>query len=140
MPHRNPSPKIFKTSHRCSFIELDPFGHMNTVYYLAHYIEHRFTGMREESGLDLKAIEQLPLVFVTKDLKIDFLRSIQGDGVFHIESYVSAWHEKECKVICKMSSEDGKLFSKCEFTFTCILKETKKPGPWPEGTKDLFFN
>ena len=134
------SPKIFKSSHRCSFVELDPFGHMNTVYYLTHYIEHRFTGMREVSGLDLNAIAKLPLVFVTKDLKIDFIRSVQGDGVFQIESFVSAWQEKECQVLCKMTGEDGKLYSKCEFTFTCILKDSQKPGPWPDGIREMFFN
>jgi len=140
MHQADAAPKIFKSTHRCSFIELDPFGHMNTVFYLSHYIEHRFTGMREESGLDLKAIEQLPFVFVTKDLKIDFIRSVLGDDIFIIESHVSAWHEKECQVLCKMMSKDGKLFSKCEFTFTCILKSNKKPGPWPTGTKEMFFN
>ena len=72
MPHTNPSPKIFKTTHRCSFIELDPFGHMNTVYYLAHYIEHRFTGMREESGLDLwpKCIYQIDIHKISLSLGI----------------------------------------------------------------------
>jgi acyl-CoA thioesterase FadM len=132
-------PKLYKSTHRCSFIELDPFGHMNTLYYLSHYLEHRFTGMREVSGLDLRKISQLPFIFVTKDLKIEFIRSIMGDSVFTIESEIDTWSDTSCTVACRMITEDGKLLSKCTFTFTCIHKGSNQAGPWPDGIKELFF-
>ena len=132
-------PRLYRSKHRCSFIELDPFGHMNTLYYLSHYLEHRFTGMREVSGLDLRKISELPFIFVTKDLKIEFVRSVLADSTFAIESEIDTWQENSCTVSCRMLTEEGKLLSKCSFTFTCILKGSNQSGPWPKGVKELFF-
>jgi acyl-CoA thioesterase FadM len=53
------TPRICRTSHRASFLVLDPFGHMNTAHYLSFFLEHRFSALRE-IGLDLTAIGSCP--------------------------------------------------------------------------------
>jgi len=132
--------KLYHSTHRCSFVELDPFGHMNTVHYLSHYLEHRFIGMREVSGLDLKAIHKLSIIFVTKDVKIDFIRPILGDEIFHITSRVTEMMEKDCRVECDMKNSHDQLLSKCQFTFTCVDKRTQKSAPWPDDIRTYFFD
>lgn len=131
--------KVYHSTHRCSFVELDPFGHMNTVHYLSHYLEHRFTGMREVSGLDLKAIQRLPIIFVTKDLKIDFFRPVMGDDVFHITSQLTEMTERDCRVMCEMKNSKDQLLSTCSFTFTCVDKQTQKSTAWSQEVISYFY-
>jgi len=34
-------PLVFKSTHRAKFHEIDPFGHVNTMNYVAYYNENR---------------------------------------------------------------------------------------------------
>jgi acyl-CoA thioesterase FadM len=73
------TPKVFVTRHRCTFLELDPYGHMNTVPYLTHFLNNRFHGMREFIELDFKRITALPVFIVTRSLTLEFIRSVFAD-------------------------------------------------------------
>src|SRR5258705_10880877 len=53
-------PIRFRSTHRARFEEIDPFGHMNTVHYLAYFLENRFIGLRD-IHIDLKAQMRFPI-------------------------------------------------------------------------------
>jgi acyl-CoA thioester hydrolase len=133
-------PLIFTSKDRAKFFELDPYGHMNTQFYISHFLEHRMTCLREFLGWDLNYISKSPFAFVVKDIKVDFLRSIIGDKEFQIKSYVSEFQEKTCTV--SMTMEDpssGKPISSCVMTLACLEKSSLKSIAWPKEIKLKFY-
>lgn len=132
-------PIVFHTTHRAKFSEVDPYGHVNTQHYLAYFLDHRFTGCRENLGLDLKEIGKLPILFPTTSVTIDFKRPILGDEEFSIESKVVEVSEQKCIVECSMTKSNKDIASTCRFEFTCVDKKTGKTTPWPAGFIDRFF-
>ena len=133
-------PKIFASTHRCSFLELDPYGHMNTVPYLTHFLNNRFHGMREYIELDYKRITALPVFIVTQSVKLDFVRSVFADEEMEIRSWVEVWEETGCLVKAEMFKKDvGKLAATAEMGFRCVSRASGKACPWPEELEKLFF-
>lgn len=133
-------PKIFTSTHRCTFLELDPYGHMNTVPYLTHFLNNRFHGMRDDIELGFKRITALPVFIVTQSLKIDFIRSVLADEELEVRSWVEVWEETGCLVKSEMHKKAvGKLAATAEMTFRCVSKETGKSSVWPGELEALFF-
>lgn len=133
-------PKVFRTQHRCTFLELDPYGHMNTVPYLTHFLNNRFHGMREFIGMDYKRIVQLPVFIVTQALSMQFIRSVFADEELEIRSWVDSWGGGDCVVKAEMvKTAVGKVAALAEMTFCCVSRETGKTTAWPAELEDLFF-
>ena len=133
-------PIIFKTRERAKFFEIDPYGHMNTQFYVSHFLEHRMTSLREVLGWDLEFISKSPMAFLVKDIKIEFIRSVTGDREFEIRSHVGDFQEKTCSVEMLMEdTQSGKLLSKCLITIACFDKANLKTVSWPEDIKSKFF-
>ncbi|MGZ3782742.1 MAG: acyl-CoA thioesterase [Pseudobdellovibrionaceae bacterium] len=134
------SPLIFISKDRAKFFEIDPYGHMNTQFYISHFLEHRMSCLREYLGWDLEYISKSPIAFVVKDIKVDFIRSVIGDKEFEIKSFVSEFQDKTCTVQMSMDdSVSGKVISKCEMTLACLDKTTLRTATWPEEIKSKFF-
>ncbi len=109
-------PQTSRTTHRASFLMLDPFGHMNTVHYLTFFLEHRFEALRADVGLDLAAIGKLPFIFVTQRADLTFFKAVAGDEVFTISSHVREFGDVDCRVRCELQKADGSLAATCELT------------------------
>jgi acyl-CoA thioester hydrolase len=133
------SPIVFKTIHTVSFLELDPFGHMNTVNYLSHFLDHRFAGMREQLGLDLASIGKLPFIFVTRSLNLEFLRPVFGDERLSLSSWITSHSESDCNVIFEMRNSKETLVARCGLVLTCVNKQTSERSAWPADFIELFY-
>ncbi len=134
------SPLIFKSRDRAKFFEIDPYNHMNTQFYLSHFLEHRMTCMREYLKWDLDYLIKSPIAFVVKDIKINFIRSVMGDLEFEIRSHVSDFQEKSCTV--ELTMEDvisTKVMSTAQMTVVCFDKKIAKSVPWPSDIKKTLF-
>lgn len=132
-------PKQFDTTHVAKFREIDPYGHMNTVYYLDYFIEHRFEGMRS-IGIDLHVINDLPVAFFMKTVKLDLAMPVLAEEHFKITSKVSDIHEKGAIVLCDMvSCKTEKKHASCQFDLICVDKKNQRPCPWPYDFMALFF-
>jgi len=133
-------PVVFRSFDRAKFFELDPYGHMNTQFYVSHFLEHRMTCLREYLGWDLAYISKSPLAFITKDIKLEFYRPVVGDKEFEIKSFVTEFQEKTCSVELTMEDRGtGKLVSKCFLTLACFEKSSNKTIPWPDEIKRQFL-
>jgi YbgC/YbaW family acyl-CoA thioester hydrolase len=133
-------PKVFLTTHRCTFLELDPYGHMNTVPYLTHFLNNRFHGMRDFIELDYKRITELPVFIVTRSVQLEFIRSVYADEEMEIRSWVDLWEETGCLVKAEMmKKEAGKLAATAEMTFRCVGRDTGRACAWPPELEALFF-
>ena len=132
-------PKIFKTDHVATFLDLDPCNHVNTVHYVRFFLEHRFHGLKERAGLGLKEITQLPIAFYTTSLNFTFQKSLVGDTAFTIKSWVESFDDTNCTVVGEIEDAKGKLATKASMELTCISKETGRRCAWPSGFMELFY-
>ena len=123
-------PVRFETTHRPRFSDLDPFGHVNTERYVGYFLEHRFTGLRERLGLDLKTISNLPVAFVIGSLQIEFLRPLIGDLPFTIQSQVIEWGEKDCMIECALFDSRGKEATRCKMRCVCVENSGMRRMPF----------
>lgn len=133
------TPKIFSTEHIAKFREIDPYGHMNTVYYLDYFIEHRFEGMRS-IGITLDVIKDLPVAFYMKTVQLDMAMPVFAEQTFQITSSIQDLHEKAVIVSCEMVSGESKLqHATCQFDLVCVDKTSQRPCAWPHEFLALFF-
>jgi acyl-CoA thioester hydrolase len=132
-------PVIFETTARVRFREVDPYGHMNMACYLAHYIDHRFDGMRDVIGLGLAEIAALKVAFHTRSITIEYLRPLLADQEFRIRSYVSELKRSQCLVDLAMIAQDGQTASTAQMRIGCIDKASGRPCGWPPGLMERFF-
>ena len=129
----------FVTTARSKFSELDPYGHVNTQHYLAYFIDHRFIGLREQLGMDLKTIARSPVLFVTKKVHLEFLRPLYGDDEFKIRSHVSEFREKSCDVEMTMYSQNDEVISKCQLELVCFDRKANSVVAWPTDLIQKFY-
>ncbi len=135
----NSKPVKFVTIGRASFAEIDPYGHVNTQHYLGHFINHRFTGMREVIGWDLRSLAKLPVQFVVRKIQIEFLKPLYADHTFIIESYVREFKERTCDVVLTMTLDGGGQVASCIMELACVDKKTNSSVPWPEEIVSKFY-
>ncbi|MHA0111627.1 hypothetical protein ACXYUI_31730, partial [Klebsiella pneumoniae] len=76
---------------------------MNTLHYVAYFINHRFTALRERFELDLEKINGLDIAFYTRNLDVAFLRPVLGDQLFSITSAILESDSFTCKIECQMT-------------------------------------
>ena len=127
------TPLKFVSSHRATFHQLDPYGHLNTLFYLEYFLTHSLIGMREALDLDMRAIAELPFAFINRKVDLEFLLPVTADRLFHISSWISHYNDFTCRVECEMADDEGRLLSRCKFYTVCVDKETQKLTRWPKG-------
>ncbi len=130
---------MFETHHRVRFREVDSYGHMNMAYYLTHYTDHRFEGMRQFIGLSLNEIMQLPIAFHTREVQIEYLLPLLADQKFTIRSHIKELKRSQCYVQFAMVDEDERTVSTAMMRIGCIDRQTGRPTGWPQGLMDRFF-
>ena len=132
-------PIVFNTIHRSRFSDLDPYGHMNTLHYISYFIDHRFTECRQKLQLDLKAMSELPIIFVNSGIQVKFRKPIFGDEEFSITSKITEVTEKNCVVDLEMKKTNGDIASTCRLDIICLDKKNQRPTPWPAEFIERFF-
>jgi YbgC/YbaW family acyl-CoA thioester hydrolase len=134
----NRKPVIFKSTHRATFHEIDPYGHLSNIHYLAYYNENRWIGMREQLKLGMREISKLPFAFYTSKIEIKYLRPILGDEEFEISSWVDEQGETDCTVRATIHKGD-RLISEFAMNLTCVDGKTGKRQPWDQDFMNQFY-
>ena len=132
-------PVDFYTEHRAYFSELDPFNHVNTEVYSSYYLKHRFSELRDNLGLDMKAISKLDVAFVVTNLSINFLNPILADHEFIITSKIVNVTLTKCTIECKIVRGQDIILSECSMTLACISKENLRSCKWPVDFISKFY-
>lgn len=133
------TPVIYTSTHRIKFSDLDPYNHMRTALYSAYYVDHRMEGLRENVGWDLKTLSKLPFMIWIRRMEVDFIRSVVGDQVVTISSYVHEFLGSDSHIECTMVDEAGKIVSRCLMVVACVDKNTNRAMDWPADAMALFF-
>lgn len=133
------TPLIFRSVQRPAFHELDPYGHMNTAHYVSAFLNHRFTGLREMLELDLAALSALPFIIVTRQMSIDFVKSIRADDPFTMTSWVSEVGEMDCDIRGEMHDARERLAATFQLRLVCVSKSSQRACAWPENFMARFF-
>jgi YbgC/YbaW family acyl-CoA thioester hydrolase len=134
------NPIVFRSNHKPRFFEIDPYGHLSIVHYLAYFTEHRFRGLAEFCGLDVKQINELNIGFYSSSVTIDFKRPVFLDTSFEITSFVASYDESTAIVECEMKTSEGKIISTCKISLACVDKKSGKACPWPLDVLERFFS
>lgn len=134
------NPIQFLTSHKPRFFEIDPYGHLSAVHYLAYFMDHRFTGLAKFCGFDAKELAGLPVGFYTSKVTLEYKRPVFHDMAFDITSIPTTWNDVGTTVRCEMTLGEGKVAAVCTMDIVCVDKKTGKPCPWPEGLFARFFH
>jgi acyl-CoA thioester hydrolase len=139
MSQGSPIPVVFRSTHRITFSDLDPYKHMRTAAYSAYFVDHRMNGLREYLGWDLKTLEALPFMVWVKRMEVDFVRPVVGDQEIIITSFVREFRGSDAYIECGMADESGKTASRCLMVVSYVDKETARPRDWPADIMALFF-
>jgi acyl-CoA thioester hydrolase len=134
-----PTPVIYRSTHRIKFSDLDPYNHLRTAVYSSYYIDHRMNGLRDHAGWDLKTLSQLPFMAWVKRMELDFLQPVAGDQQITITSFVREFKGAEANIECNMLDEAGRTLSRCFMIVVCVDKRTTRPMDWPPDARTLFF-
>lgn len=132
-------PKVFLSSHRAGFLDLDLYGHVNTLRYLHFITDHRFAQMRERLGWDLATIQKLPVGFYVHRVELDFIRPLFGDESFEIRSWVSDLASQTCVVSVEMIKENAKLAAKAQMHLSNVDRATGRAIDWDPALISVFF-
>ena len=132
------APKIYKSTHRIKFSDLDPYRHMRTAMYGAYYVDHRMDALREQAGWDLRTLERLPFMTFVKRLDIEFIRPVVGDQEIGIASYVREFVGPEAHIECSMTDATGGVVSQGHMIVAYVDKQTNRSADWPAEVAALF--
>ena len=132
-------PIVSTTMHRIRFSELDPYDHLNTGACATYYTDHRFEGLREHLGWDLRTLGTLPFMIWVRRIDIEFLRPIRGDQKITITSSVREIRGPDAVVDCTMIDSVGKHASRCVMTVAYVDKQTNRSADWPAAIRELIF-
>jgi len=132
-------PRVFKTSHRIRFSDLDPYNHMTTGQYATYYVDHRMEGLRDHVGWDLKALGTLPFMTWVRRMEIDYVKPVRADQEITITSFVREFRGPDAIIECAMADTAGKTLSRCLMTVACVDKQTNRAMDWPPDAAALFF-
>jgi len=133
------APRVFKTSHRIRFSDLDPYNHMTTGQYATYYVDHRMEGLRDHVGWDLKALGTLPFMTWVRRMEIDYVKPVRADQEITITSFVREFRGPDAIIECAMADTAGKTLSRCLMTVACVDKQTNRAMDWPPDAAALFF-
>jgi acyl-CoA thioester hydrolase len=132
-------PIVYKTVHKVTFSELDPYNHVSTGNYAMYYTDHRMEGLRNYVGWDLKTLGTLPFMVWVRRMEIDFLRPLQGDQEITITSFVREFRGPDALMECQITDTNGKVASRCLMTVAHVDKSTNRATDWPPDRMALFF-
>lgn len=133
------SPLIFKSRHRVTFSELDPYNHVRTEVYSGYYIDHRLNCLRDYIGWDLKTLGDLPFMLWVRRLEIDFVKPARGDAELTISSFVREFQGSNAFIECRIVDEAEQEISRCLMIVACVDKRTNRSMDWPEDARVLFY-
>jgi acyl-CoA thioester hydrolase len=133
------TPIVFKTTHRITFSDLDPYNHMTTGKYATYYVDHRMQGLSERVGWDLKTIGTLPFMTWVRRMEIDYIRPVRADQQIAITSFVREFQGPDAVIECTMADGAGKTLSRCLMTVAHVDRETNRATDWPPDVAALFF-
>jgi acyl-CoA thioester hydrolase len=133
------TPVVYQTMHQMKFSNLDPYNHVRAEVYSACYLDHRMDGLRRYLGWDAQTLAKLPFMLWVRRMEIDFLRSVVGDQMITITSFVREFCGPDATIECSMADETGKQVSRCLMVVACINRDTKRAMDWPADTMALFF-
>jgi YbgC/YbaW family acyl-CoA thioester hydrolase len=132
---------VFETRHRARFREIDAYGHLNMTHYVTYISDHRFQGMREVLGLGFRELEALPIAFFVRQFAIEYLKPVLADEEFTIRSHLTELKRSQCYVAFEMTeAHGGAKIATASMRIGCIIKATGRPGGWPDGLMERFFN
>jgi acyl-CoA thioester hydrolase len=134
-----PKPIVFKTAHRISFSDLDPYNHVGTAHYAKYFIDHRMQGVRENVGWDLETIATAPFMIFVRRLEIDFVRPASMGQEITITSFVRDFRGPDAFIECTMSDAAGKDVARCLMVVAHVDRQTKRASDWPPERAALFF-
>jgi acyl-CoA thioester hydrolase len=133
------TPIVYKSTHRITFSDLDPYNHMGTGRYATYYVDHRMEGLREHVGWDLKTLATLPFMVWVRRMEVDFLRPARGDQEITITSFVREFRGPDALIECTMIDSAGKNVSRCLMTVAYVDKDSNRATDWPADLMALFF-
>lgn len=133
------NPVVYETLRPMRFSDLDPYNHVRAEVYSSCYIDHRMDGLRQYIGWDTKTLAELPFMLWVRRMEIDFLRSVVGDQVMTITSFVREFCGPDAYIECSMADESGRPVSRCLMVVACIDRNTKRAIDWPADAMALFF-
>lgn len=133
------TPIVFRTVHGIRFSDLDPYNHMRTGEYATYFVDHRWEGVRDRLGWDLKAIAELPFMMWVRRLEIDYVRPARGDQNVIITSFVREFRDADALVECTMADANGTTLSRCTMTVAHVDRATLRSSPWPDEVMALFY-
>jgi acyl-CoA thioester hydrolase len=133
------TPVVYESLHQMRFSDLDPYHHVRAEVYSACYINHRMDGLRQYTGWDTKTLAKLPFMLWVRRMEVDFIRSVVGDQVITITSFVREFRDSDAYIECSMADESGRPVSRCLMVVACIDRDTKRAMDWPADAMALFF-
>jgi acyl-CoA thioester hydrolase len=134
------TPIVYKSTHRVTFSDLDPYNHMGTGRYARYYVDHRMEGLRDHVGWDLKTLGTLPFMVWVRRMEVDFLRPARGDQEITITSFVREFRGPDALIECTMLDAAGKDVSRCLMTVAYVDKASNRAADWPADIMALFFS
>jgi acyl-CoA thioesterase FadM len=133
------NPVLFRSKHRAHFAQIDPFGHMNTIHYLAYFTENRFIGQREVCKMDLRVLSRFPIQPQNRKVELEWIRAVRGDEEFTIVSWLSEVSTSDCVVSATMCNAAETLLSRATFWISCVDKRAPRATEWPEEFIRLYY-
>jgi len=132
-------PIVYKTTHRISFSDLDPYDHVSTANYATYFVDHRMAGLSENLGWDVAALRTLPFMMFVRKLEIDFLRPARGGQEIAITSFVRDFEGADAVIELEMVDAKGKTLSRALMTCAHVDRLTQRASDWPVDVAALFF-
>jgi len=118
--------KIFKTSLRVRFSELDLYGHVHHAEILKYYEWARMEYLRQ-SGLSFLELMDQGIYIVIVNAKVDFHSPAYFDEVLVISGFIEEIANTSLTMIQKIEEKTTqRSIAEAQFTFVCLDRDRQK--------------
>ena len=130
----------YTTTLETRFSDLDPYGHVNSKYYLDYAINGRWLFFRDNFGLEEKQFLEMGYGFFLLSAQMNFALPIKGMQKILSSSWVVDDGAKVLTCPYQITTPDqSKTFSEGTLIFGVIDLKTNKVTQLPDDYRKYFF-
>ena len=141
MPHRPKIPitditgRVIRSQRQVEFTDCDPYRHVSAPAYFRMAVDHRFTAVARELGIDAFDLpETTGIAYPIRHAEIDFQQSAILGDLLTIESWVDRVFPSRMEVKVRITRAESSALC-CALTLTIVAVEVKGGAPVPFPTE-----
>ena len=133
------NPIVYSDTLKVRFSDLDPYGHVNSAFFLDYVISSRWNFLEKKLGVSAQDLIDKGLGFYLIKSEINYKRAIKGATEIRIESHASGVKRTKLYITFSMHNSENKVCSDGTLEFAIMNLKSGMPQGFPDWATYLFW-